>query len=147
MLFLITLAAILGDNTGYWFGSKVGPALWQRPDSRFFKKAYLERTRDFYEKHGIFAIVLARFIPIIRTFAPIVAGITGMNYRHFLSLNIVGGVLWGAGVTFAGYFLGEKIPFVDKYITLIIVAIVVASLVPLFTHWLKARAHKEKMNA
>jgi len=142
LLFLITLAAILGDNTGYWFGNKVGPTLWRREDSRYFKKAHLETTRDFYEKHGVYAIVLARFVPIIRTFAPIVAGIAGMKYRHFLSLNIVGGILWGSGVTFAGYFLGAKVPYVEKYLTFIIIGIILISIIPLLTEWIKSQRKK-----
>lgn len=137
LLPLITFAAILGDSTGYWFGSKVGPALFDRPDSRFFKKEYLERTRAFYEKHGVRALVLARFVPIVRTFAPIFAGIVQLRYRTFLSYNVIGGVLWGTGMTFSGYFLGERMPFVEKYITLIIIVIVVITFIPLFSEFRK----------
>ena len=100
---LLTLAAVLGDSTGYWFGSTVGVSLFFRKDSRFFKHAYLEQAKDFYEKHGVIAVVLARFVPIVRTFAPIIAGITNMRYRTFLTYNIIGALLWAAGVTFAGY--------------------------------------------
>ena len=139
LLPLITLAAILGDSTGYWFGTKVGPALFKREDSRFFKKSHVEQTRLFYEKHGVIAIVLARFVPIVRTFAPILAGISGMRYRMFLFYNVAGGVLWGAGVTFAGYFLGEAFPQVDHYITPIILAIIITSFIPLLNEWYKTR--------
>lgn len=145
LLPLITLAAILGDNTGYWFGAKVGPALFKREDSRFFRKSHLEKTRVFYEKHGVIAIVLARFVPIIRTFAPIVGGIAGMRWRTFLAYNVMGGVLWGAGVTFAGYFLGETFPQVDRYITPIIAAIIITSFIPLIKEWLKS-GKKEQTN-
>ena len=139
LLPLITLAAILGDSTGYWFGTKVGPALFKREDSRFFRKSHVEKTRLFYERHGVIAIVLARFVPIVRTFAPILAGIAGMRYRVFLMYNIIGGVLWGAGVTFAGYFLGETFPQVDRYITPIIAAIIITSFIPLIREWYISR--------
>lgn len=139
LLPLITLAAILGDNVGYWFGTKIGPALFKREDSRFFRKSHVEKTRLFYERHGVLAIVLARFVPIVRTFAPILGGIAGMRYRVFLAYNIIGGVLWGSGVTFAGYFLGETFPQVDRYITPIIAAIIIASFIPLITEWYKSR--------
>ncbi len=136
---LITIAAILGDNAGYWFGSQVGHALYKREDSRFFRKSYLEKTRAFYEKHGVRAIVFARLVPIVRTFAPILAGIAEMRYRTFFIYNVVGGVLWGAGVTFAGYFLGEIFPQIDRYITPIIIAIIIASFIPLIIEWYKSR--------
>lgn len=137
LLPLITLSAILGDNAGYWFGTKVGPALFKRDDSFFFKKKYLERTRIFYEKHGVRAVVLARLVPIIRTFAPILAGIVAMRYRQFLTYNVAGGILWGAGVTFAGFFLGEKVPFVEHYLTAIIFAIIFISFIPIISEWSK----------
>lgn len=144
LLPLITFAAVLGDSTGYWFGTKVGHALFDREDSRFFRKEYLVRAHAFYEKHGVRAVVLARFVPIIRTFAPIIAGIARMHYRKFLTYNVVGGVLWGAGVTFAGYFLGEKVPMIDRYLTPIIVIIVVVTLIPLFTEWNKLGTEKDE---
>ena len=144
LLPLITLAAILGDNVGYWFGTKVGPALFKREDSRFFRKSHVEKTRLFYERHGVLAIVLARFVPIVRTFAPILGGVAGMRYRVFLMYNIIGGVLWGAGVTFAGYFLGETFPQVDRYITPIIAAIIITSFIPLIREWYKSRGNTPK---
>jgi membrane-associated protein len=127
----LTLAAILGDSTGYWFGAKVGYRLFLRPNSRFFKHEYLEQAKDFYEKHGVYAVALARFVPIARTFAPIVAGIVGMRYRTFLTYNVAGAISWGAGVTFLGYFLGERVPFVGEYITPIIIVIVIVTTIPL----------------
>jgi membrane-associated protein len=130
--------------SGYWFGTKVGPALFKREDSRFFRKSHVEKTRLFYEKHGVIAIVLARFVPIVRTFAPVLAGIAGMRYRMFLAYNVAGGVLWGAGVTFAGYFLGETFPQVDRYITPIIAAIIITSFIPLMIEWYKSRAKKQE---
>ena len=140
---LITLAAILGDSAGYWFGTYVGHAFFNREDSRFFRKEYVERTHAFYEKHGVRAIVLARFVPIVRTFAPILAGVAYMHYRKFLSYNVIGGVLWGAGVTFAGYFLGEKVPGIDRYLTTIIIAIIVITFIPLVTEWKKSSIKKK----
>src|SRR5207244_639258 len=95
LMVTVIVAAVLGDTIGYWFGSWVGPALWRRPDSRFFKKAYLEQTRVFFDKHGSRTILLARFIPIVRTFAPILAGVAQMNYRTFLYYNGLGACLWG----------------------------------------------------
>ncbi len=142
LLPLITLAAILGDNAGYWFGSKVGHALFDREDSRFFKKEYLRRAHVFYERHGVRAVVLARFVPIVRTFAPIIAGIASMHYRKFLTYNVIGGILWGAGVTFAGYFLGEKVPAIDRYLTPIILGIIIVTIIPLFTEWRKLGIEK-----
>src|SRR3989338_7096649 len=147
LLPLITLAAILGDSTGYWFGTKVGPALFKREDSRFFRKSHVEKTRVFYERHGVIAIVLARFVPIVRTFAPILAGIAGMRYRTFLAYNVAGGILWGAGVTFSGYFLGGIFPQVDRYIAPIIAAIIIASFIPLLKEWYKSRKNMPKETA
>jgi membrane-associated protein len=134
---LVTLAAILGDSAGYWFGAKVGAPLFARPNSRFFRHEHLEQARDFYEKHGVQAVALARFIPIIRTFAPIVAGIVGMRYKTFLTYNVAGGILWGGGVTFLGYYLGEKVPFVTHYLTAIVVSIIIITLIPLALDILK----------
>lgn len=128
---LVTLAAVLGDNAGYWFGSKVGWRLFVRPDSRFFKHKHLERTKRFYEKYGSRTILLARFVPIIRTFAPIVAGVVNMNYRTFLTYNIIGAFLWASGVTFLGYYLGSKFPIVETYLGPIILGIVAVSIIPI----------------
>lgn len=128
---LLMLAAVLGDSAGYWFGAKVGYKLFLRPNSRFFRHEYLQSAKDFYERHGVYAIVLARFVPVIRTFAPIVAGVVKMRYRSFLSYNIIGALLWAAGVTFLGYYLGEKVPFVSQYLTPIVLGIIVLTLVPL----------------
>lgn len=129
------LAAIIGDQVGYWFGAKVGPALFDKPESRLFKPAHVQRAHAFLEKYGPRTIVLARFIPIVRTFAPIVAGVGQMRYRTFITYNIVGGIVWGAGVTSLGYFLGE-IDFVKKNIEVAIIAIVFISVLPvLFELW------------
>lgn len=137
---LLTIAAIFGDNTGYWFGAKVGIRLFEREDSRFFKREYLLRAKHFYEEYGSRAIFMARFVPIVRTFAPIVAGIVQMHYRTFVMFNVLGALAWAAGVTFAGYYLSSRFPFVQRYITLIIIAIVVATTIPiLWDMWKRFR--------
>ncbi|HVU75406.1 MAG TPA: DedA family protein [Candidatus Paceibacterota bacterium] len=130
---LVTVAAVLGDSVGYWFGRKVGAPLLER-NTRFFRHEHMEQARVFYEKHGVLAIILARFVPIVRTFAPIVAGMAGMRYRLFLAYNIIGALLWGAGVTFLGYFLGEKVPFISQYLTPIIILIVGITCIPIIWH-------------
>ena len=136
---LVTMAAILGDSTGYWFGNNVGIKLFERPDSRFFKHEHVVLAKNFYETHGVRAIVLARFVPVIRTFAPIIAGIVEMRYRIFLTYNIAGAVLWGSGVTFMGYYLAEKFPFVQHYLTLIVLFIVVVTTIPFVWEFVKPR--------
>ena len=127
---LVTIAAILGDSAGYWFGNKIGAPLLER-NTRFFRHEHLEHAREFYERHGVLAVVLARFIPVVRTFAPIVAGMARMRYRLFLSYNVIGGLLWGAGVTFLGYYLGEKFPFVSQYLTPIILVVIGITCIPI----------------
>ncbi|MDP3962687.1 MAG: VTT domain-containing protein [bacterium] len=133
------VAAVLGDSVGYWFGKKTGPALFSKEDSFFFKKRYMEKARIFYEIHGKKTIILARFMPIIRTFAPIIAGIGNMHYRTFLAYNILGGFIWSFGLTLLGYFLGRSIPGVDKYLLPIIIAIIITSLIPGLVHLYKSR--------
>lgn len=127
---IVALGAILGDNFGYAFGRRVGPAIFTREDSRWFHKKHLERARAFYERHGGKTIVLARFIPIVRTFAPVLAGVGKMNYRIFLFYNIGGGLLWSVSLTLLGYYLGQAIPDIDRYILPIIGAIIFVSIVP-----------------
>lgn len=131
---LLVLAAVLGDNAGYWTGKKLGGWLMRQKDSFFFKKKYLTEAQRFYEQHGGKALILARFIPAVRTFAPIAAGIANMQYDKFFFNNILGGTLWAAGMTVGGYFLGKVIPNADKYLLPIIAVIVIASLVPAILH-------------
>ncbi len=135
----VCAAAIVGDSVGYWFGKKTGPALFSREDSRFFKKKYAERARTFYETQGKKTIILARFIPIIRTFAPIVAGIGKMEYRVFIAYNVIGGFIWSVGLTLAGYFLGRVIPSADKYLLPIIAVIIIISFVPVIIEYVRSR--------
>lgn len=138
-LFLaLAAAAVLGDTVNYWIGHRVGPKIFQKEKSRFFKKSYLERTHVFYEKHGAATIIIARFVPIVRTFAPFVAGIGRMSYGRFLSYNVIGGVGWVAIFVFGGYLFGN-IPFVRKNFSLVIVAIILISLVPGVVEFLRHR--------
>jgi membrane-associated protein len=136
------IAAVLGDQVGYVFGRKVGPALFDKPDSRIFKQKYVDKAHTFFERHGAKTIVLARFVPIVRTFAPIVAGVGEMRYRTFVTFNVVGGFLWAVGITTLGYFLGE-IEVVKQNLEIAIVVIVVLSVLPMaiemFRHWRAAR--------
>ena len=133
------IAAISGDQAGYVFGRRVGPALFRRPDSRLFKQANVEKARAYFEEHGSKTIVLARFVPIVRTFAPIVAGVSHMPYRTFVMFNVVGGVLWAAGVTTLGYILGATVPSIDKYLLPAVGVIIVVSLIPVALEIRKAR--------
>lgn len=133
------LAAIAGDQVGYVIGRRAGPAIFRRPESRFFHQKNVERARSYFEKNGPRTIILARFIPVVRTFAPVVAGVGQMDYRKFVTYNVVGGVLWGAGVTAAGYALGESIPDIDKWLLPIIGVIVMVSFVPVALELLKMR--------
>lgn len=133
------VAAVAGDQVGYAFGRRVGPALFNRPESRFFKQEHVERADRFFDRYGPKTIVLARFVPIVRTFAPILAGVGSMQYRKFVMFNVVGGLAWAVGVTLTGYALGETIPNVDRYLLPIIALIVVVSVVPVGIELLKAR--------
>ncbi len=132
------VAAILGDSVGYWSGKKYGRKLFERDSGFFFKKQRLYDAENFYQKHGKLTIVIARFVPIIRTFAPIVAGIGNMKYKTFISYNIFGGVLWASGMILGGYFLGKIIPNPDRYILPIALFIILISVVPIFIKFLKA---------
>jgi len=126
----VMAAAIAGDATGYWIGRRAGHALYRRPNSFFFRKQHLVKTHEFYEKHGGKTIVIARFIPIIRTFAPVVAGAAEMTYRQFAVYNIAGGIGWVASMTLTGYFLGRAIPDIDKHIHIVVAIVIFLSLLP-----------------
>ncbi|MEU2465674.1 VTT domain-containing protein [Streptomyces sp. NPDC012486] len=140
---LVALAAIIGDQVGYLFGRKVGPALFKRPDSRLFKQENVEKAHEFFEKYGPKSLVLARFVPIVRTFTPIIAGVSRMDYRSFITFNIIGGILWGVGVTLLGAALG-KIDFVHENIEMILILIVLISVVPILIEFLRARGKSKK---
>ena len=137
------VAAVAGDQVGYLFGHRVGDALLQRPDSRFFKRSNVEKAQRFFDKHGAKTIVLARFVPIVRTFAPIVAGVSSMRYRTFVTYNIVGGALWAIGVTLLGYFLGQ-VDVVEENLEITILVIVAMSLMPMVVELLRARAEAKR---
>jgi membrane-associated protein len=140
---LVTLAAIVGDATGFEIGRVSGKAIFSREDSRFFKKKHLELTRAFYEKHGGKTIILARFMPIVRTFAPLVAGVAGMKYRTFALYNITGGILWVGSMIGIGYVLGRTIPHIDRYIHILIIVIIFLSFLPGIVSYLRSGHWKQ----
>jgi membrane-associated protein len=131
------VCAILGDSVGYAFGKKVGPKIFTKDDSLFFHRDHIAKAQHFYEKHGKKTIILARFIPIVRTFAPIVAGVGNMRYRTFLSYNIIGGIIWAVLLPLLGYILGSTVPHVDRYLLPIILLIIFISFIPVFIEFFK----------
>ncbi len=133
----LTIAAIVGDATGYWIGRRAGQALYSRPNSFFFRREHLIRTHEFYEKHGGKTIIIARFMPIVRTFAPLVAGAAEMTYREFATYNIIGAILWVPSMTLTGYFLGLAFPDIDKHLHKLIALIIFVSLLPAGIAWLR----------
>ncbi|MFO0971293.1 MAG: VTT domain-containing protein [Candidatus Saccharimonadales bacterium] len=137
------IAAVIGDSVGYAFGKRVGPRLLKRPDGKIFKQKYIAQAEAFFEEHGKKTIILARFVPIVRTFSPIVAGLGSMNYRTFLSYNVIGGALWTLGITYLGYFLGNFIP--KDYLEPAIILVVLISLLPAFHHFLKEAENRQKV--
>ena len=144
LLLLVWVGAVVGDQVGYLFGQRVGPALFRRPDSRLFKHENVERAQAFFGKYGPKAIVLARFVPIVRTFVPITAGVGRMDYRRFVTYNVLGGTLWAFGVTLLGYFLGQ-VDVVEQNLELAILSVVAVSLSPIAVELY--RAHKERRAA
>jgi len=141
---LCTVAAIAGDSVGYAIGRASGPRIFRREDSLLFNKQHLYRAHQFYERHGGKTIILARFMPIIRTFAPVVAGAAEMRYRDFVLYNVVGGVLWIWSMLFVGYFLGRYVPGIDRHIEQVIILVIFLSILPGIIGWLKERkAHKK----
>jgi membrane-associated protein len=143
LLTFVTLCAIAGDQVGYLVGRKAGQGLYRRQESRFFKRRHLERAHEFYETYGGKTIILARFVPIIRTFCPPVAGAAGMSYTRYLAYDIVGGILWVWSTVLLGYGLGRSVPNIDKRIHYVIAAVIVASFLPAAYHFLKSRRAKQ----
>ena len=143
VLVLLSVAAILGDTINYWVGNFIGPKVFQMQNSRIFKKEYLDRTHQFYEKYGPITIVIGRFVPIIRTFAPFLAGVGSMTYGKFLIYNVVGGLLWIFSFTLGGYFFGN-LPFVKKNFTLVIFAIIIISVMPTVIEYFRQRKAAKK---
>jgi membrane-associated protein len=140
-LVLLGAAAIIGATVNYWIGKKIGPKVFQKEDSRIFKKKYIDRTRAFYAKHGAKTIIMARFVPIVRTFAPFVAGVGEMPYRTFVTYNVAGGVMWVLLFTLLGYFFGN-IPAVEENFSLVILAIIALSLVPPVIEFVRGKLKK-----
>ena len=143
LVLLLVTAAILGDASNYVIGRLFGKKLFSNPKSKIFKQSYLEKTHTFYQKYGGKTIILARFVPIIRTFAPFVAGMGHMNYKHFASYNVIGGMIWVPVFTYAGYLFGE-LPFVQENLKLLIVAIIIISILPAIVEILRAKLKKVK---
>jgi membrane-associated protein len=137
--FLLNIAAVVGDNTNYWIGRYMGPKVFTRDESLFFRRKHVERAHGFYEKHGPKTIVLARFMPIIRTFAPLVAGVAKMSYKTFVTYSVLGGTLWIWSMLFTGYFLGRMVPGIDKHIEKVIIVVIFLSILPGIISWMKER--------
>ncbi len=146
LFLLLSAAAILGDTVNYAIGARLGPKVFHYPKSRFFNPDHLRKTHDFYERYGGKTIVIARFVPIVRTFAPFVAGVGRMSYARFLGYNVIGGVLWVAVCVFAGYFFGN-LPFVRKNFSVVILAIVAISIMPALVEFLRHRAQARRQTA
>src|SRR5260370_3502139 len=144
ILLLLTCAAMLGDWSGYLLGRRIGPAIFKRPDSRFFKREYLHRTQAFYDKHGVKTVIYAKFVPIVRTFAPFLAGVANMRYMRFLSFDIFGGIGWVFSLTILGYMLGE-IPIVRRHFEKFVLLIIFVSLLPIITHAIKAKLQNRSL--
>ena len=139
---LVTLCAIAGDQLGYWIGRRAGEALYRREESTFFKKKHLERAHQFYEKYGGKTVILARFMPIVRTFCPPVAGAAQMSYGRYVGFDVIGGCLWGGGLVMAGYFLGSIVPNIGQRIHWVIAVVVVLSLLPAAIGAIRARSRR-----
>jgi len=137
LVLIVVATAILGDSVGYWFGVKIGDNLFKKKDSRFFKQEYVTRTQKFFETYGGRAIILARFVPIVRTIAPILAGVGTMTYKKFLSYNVLGGFAWGAGMVSLGYFLGSIIPNSEHYILPLSLVIIIISFLPIIINYIR----------
>jgi membrane-associated protein len=136
---LLSIASIAGNTSGYYIGRATGHALYARPDSLLFKRKHLLKAHEFYERHGGATVLIARFMPIVRTFVPVVAGVADMNLGRYTLFNIVGGLLWVWGMLFTGYFLGRYIPGIDRHIDVVILAVIALSLIPGAIAWMRAR--------
>ena len=142
LVLVLIAAAILGDSVNYGVGHFIGPRVYDRPDSRWFRKAHLQRTQAFYDKYGGVTIIIGRFVPIIRTFAPFLAGVAGMSYRRFLAFNVVGAIAWITSLVYAGYLFGN-IPWVKQNLSLIVIGIVIVSLLPAITTFIRERRSRK----
>lgn len=138
LMALLIICAFVGNQSGYFIGSKAGPAIFNKPNSKLFKKEHVEQAHAFFEKHGGKALILARFVPIVRTFVPVIVGVARMNMRHFMIFNAFGAILWAGGVTLLGYILGDRFPWVQKNLDIIFILIVLVSVVPIIVEFAKA---------
>lgn len=144
---ILSAAAVVGDQVGYLIGRQVGPRIFTREDSLLFHKKHLIRAQEFYERHGGKTIVIARFVPIIRTFAPVVAGVGAMKYRNFITYNVLGGLLWIWSMLFTGYFLGRYIPGIDEHIEIVILVVIFLSILPGIISWYRERRRAQQEKA
>lgn len=144
MLLCVTLAAVIGDNVGYYIGKKYGPGIFRQKTSLFFKPEYVTMTRNFFKKHGAKALVLGRFLPIIRTFAPVLAGVVALEYRKFLMYNVVGGVLWVLSLSVMGYLCGVQFPWIKDYYEHIVIGFIIATTIPIIRMIIKERREKKE---
>ena len=144
LMLLLIICAFVGNQAGYAIGAKAGPAIFNKPDSRLFKKEHVENAHAFFEKHGGKALILARFVPIVRTFVPVIVGVARMNMRHFVVFNAIGAVLWAGGVTLLGYILGDRFPWVQKNLDIIFIVIVLVSVIPIIVEFAKAILARRK---
>jgi membrane-associated protein len=143
IVILLAFMSVLGDQSGYFLGRRTGPAIFRRPDSLLFKQEYVQRTQAFYQKHGGKTLIYAKFVPIVRTFAPFMAGVGKMHYRRFVSFNVWGGLGWVTSMTLAGFYLGG-IPVVRRNFEKVVIAIVIASVLPMVIHYFRARAEARR---
>jgi len=147
LLISLILAGVLGNFTGYWFGYRTGPVLFNRPDSLFFKKRYIVIAEEFYARHGGMALILGRFFPIIRTFAPIFAGVVKVDFKKFTLYNLIGSIAWVSTFTLAGFFLGRRYPQLKYYLQYIVIGLIITTTIPLVIAFMKRKAIKsEKVN-
>lgn len=146
VVFVLTVMAVLGNLVGYWIGRAVGPKLFDKPDSKIFKKEYVDKTHQFFEKYGARAIILARFVPIVRTFITAIAGVAQMDFRKYALYSTIGGIIWAAGVTLAGYYLGN-FPIVKDNIEIVLILVVVVSAIPIAVEFIKHRREQKTAEA
>ncbi len=143
LILAVVAAAVIGDNVGYSIGRRTGSRIFSKKDGIIFRKEYIEKAEKFYEKHGGKTIIIARFVPIVRTFAPVVAGASKMSRKRFFAFNVIGGIVWGAGMPLLGYFVGNRIPGLDKYIEVVILGVVLLSILLAFAHLLKDKRTRQ----
>ena len=147
VLLFVTLAAVLGDSFGYYIGHKTGPKVFKRPESLFFKPEYVDITKEFYDQYGDKTLIIGRFLPVVRTFAPVMAGVVNLKYSRFISYNVVGGVLWVFSLSLTGYFLGVRFPAIQNYYEYIVIGFIVITAIPVIRVILKERKERKKAQA